>query len=257
MTTVRRIRNIIRAYGTESTICYYYYLHNVVDYCGEERVRKSFESIKGQGNEIIVGDYCSTDDTKKIAEEYGFKVLDVEEDERFLFAESKIRNKVILESESNFIVALNINVEYPEYLTSFIKGWLRSNDIGRSFLSLRTNFEDVKGRTHRFYGFSAVIYKPYLIEARGYNELTSYGAGSQKYGIMLLKDVFGLRANGVALGMVHKYHNHLKLPTVRKLYPNITYANLKRRTRRLVGELRLALQKDYHNEIKKVENSYW
>ncbi|GAF70200.1 unnamed protein product, partial [marine sediment metagenome] len=74
----KRKREIVEKYGIEPTICYYYYLWNAVDYVGEKTVRESFESMRGQGDEIIVGDYSSTDGTPEIAKEYGFKVINVE-----------------------------------------------------------------------------------------------------------------------------------------------------------------------------------
>ena len=76
--------------------------------------KSHFESIKGQGNEIIVGDYSSTDNTKDIAKEYGFKVVKIRKNKNYKFAESKIRNKIIRETKCNFLVDLNANVEYPK-----------------------------------------------------------------------------------------------------------------------------------------------
>jgi len=250
-------RMLLGKYGYQPTICYYYYLWNVVDYCGEKRVRESFASIKGQGDEIIVGDYCSTDDTAKIAREYGFKVVTVEKDDRFLFAESKVRNKVISEAKSNFVVGLNINVEYPANLTDFIKSFLKNSRINRDILFLRTKFEDINGNKNRYYGFSAVIYRPYLLYARGYNQITTYGAGSQKYGIMLMKNIYNLRVVPYTLGMYHKYHNHMKLPKVREIYPSVTYGQLRRKAKKVVGLLRIEMENNLNKGIKNVENDYW
>lgn len=257
MNIERQKNNLAKAYGTKPTICYYYYLWNVVDYCGEKRVRESFESIKGQGNEVIVGDYSSTDTTKKIAEEYGFKVVTVEKDEKYVFHESKIRNKIILKSKSNFLVPLNINVEYPRNLTRFIREWLSNNDITKKWLKLRTLFESEDGKIRKYYGFSTIFYKPYLLYARGYDERTSYAAGSQLYGIMLLRDVYKLTPSVAHLNMIHKYHNHIKIPMLHKIYPNIDHIKRRRYVKTIVAVMRKSLQYNLRRRNRKVKNSYW
>ena len=251
--TIDQIKKwIIDKYGLDQTVCYYYYLWNVVDYCGEERVRQSFESIKGQGNEIIVGDYGSTDDTKKIAKEYGFKVLSVEPTEEHMFAESKVRNKIILESKSNFLVPLNINVEYGKDIDKYIKQWLKRNSVITKALRIRTTIAP----RNVYYGFSTVFYKPYLLYARGYDERTTYSGGSQAYGAKLLKNVFNIRVIPVDLGLIHKQHNQFKRPMMSILFPDFTYKQVriasKSRVITLINELQLNLK-----NIKNVENSYW
>ena len=45
-----RKQRIVEEYGKEPNIKYFYYLLNAVEYTGEENLRKSFESIKGQGD---------------------------------------------------------------------------------------------------------------------------------------------------------------------------------------------------------------
>lgn len=260
MNIERQKNNLAKAYGTKPTICYYYYLWNVVDYCGEKRVRESFESIKGQGNEVIIGNYNPKDKTKKIAKEYGFKVVDVIKDKNYLFHESKIRNKVIFESKSNFLVPLNINVEYPKDLTRFIRRWLSDNDITKNALKLRYKFQMSNGKIRQKpYGFSYVFYRPYLINARGYNERTSYAAGSQLYGVMLLTDVYKLNTKTYDLGMIHKYHNNIKLPMMRKIFSNNNFSliRLRRNRRNLVNFLMNNLKRNFKNGVRKTKNSYW
>lgn len=251
---------IVRKYGIKPTICYYYYLWNVIDYAGEERVRQSFDSIKDQGNEVIVGVYNSTDSTKELAEEYGFKVVEVEKGNEYIidkdlvcmFPESKIRNKVILNSKSNFLVALNINIEYPKKLTTFIINWLRNNDIRRIALRLRSKFD-----SGQYYGFSTVFYKPYLLEARGYDERTSYGFGSQKYGAMLLKEIYKLRIRAVDLNLIHKYHDHLKLRILNEIFKDIQHKRRRDKSIELVNRIKEILQEDFYEGVKTINNSYW
>jgi len=255
---IRRIKKkLIKKHGIEPTICYYYYLYNVVDYCGEKRVRESFESIKGQGNEVICGCYLPTDKTEEIAKEYGFKVVKIEKDDRNNFPESRIRNKVIISTKCNFLVPVNINVVYNKDLTKVIKEWITYDNVRRTTMKIRYTFEDVDGSIgRRNYGFSHVFYRPYLLRARGYDERTSYAAGSQKYGVRLLKDVFGLRTRVYNSNMCHRYHNDVKLPMLRKLFPNSTVSRLKARRGRVVSFLINDLLDDFNN-VKKVKNSYW
>lgn len=246
-------RKLVKKYGTDPTICYYYYLWNAIDYAGEEIVRKSFNSIKNQGNEVIIGDYSSNDKTKQVAEEYGFKVITIEKDKSYPFHESKIRNKIIFESNSNFLVPLNINCEYPKDLNEFIIEWIENNNINRLVLKLRTIYES----GDKYYGFSTVFYKPYLVKARGYDENTSYAMGSQQYGVMLLKDIYKLKFRAVDLDIIHKFHNDRKRPMLNIIFPNIGYVQRRKNVRRMIECLKENLQDNFEEGIKNVKNSYW
>lgn len=250
-------RKIVKKYGKEPTITYYYYLWNVVDYCGEKRVRESFDSIKGQGDEVIIGDYNSTDNTKELCKEYGFKFINIEKDENCVFPESKIRNKVIINSSSNFLVPLNINVTYPKKMTNFIREWIENNSIIRRMLKLRYMFQSKDGIIRKPYGFSMVFYKPYLLRARGYDERTFYASGSQLYGVMLFKEVYKLRPSVVNLNLIHKYHNHIKIPMLHKIFGNVDHVNRRKKVRKIISTLRTNLQENFNEGIKHVENSYW
>jgi len=251
-------RNIIAEYKIKPTICFYYYLYNVVDYCGEEVVRKSFESISKQGDEVILGCYLPTDDTEKIGKEYGFKIVKVDEDDRNNFPESKIRNKVIINTNCNFVVPININVVYSKNIAGVIRRWLNNNYIRNKTLKISYKFQDVDGNIgRRRYGFSTVFYRPFLLRARGYDERTSYAAGSQKYGVRLFKDVYRIKTQSYNSNMVHGYHNNLKLPMLRKFFPNSTIHKLKSRRGRVVNNLINELLIDFNEGVKRVNNSYW
>lgn len=250
---INQIKNkLLKKHGTEPTICYYYYLWNVVDYAGEEVVRKSFKSITGQGDEIIIGNYCCTDNTKEIAKEYGFKVVDVECSKKFEFPESKVRNAVIHNSRSNYVVALNINVEYPKNLNDIIVDWLGKNPIERRALRFRSRFPH-----GQFYGFSTVIYKPYLLEARGYDERTSYGRGSQKYGAILIKEIYNLQIHAKDIGLIHKNNNPIKLPKLSNFFPRSDHKRRWGETSILINELKKNLKTNFRKGVSEVKNSYW
>ena len=253
----QRKRRLINKYGLETTICFYYYLWNVVNYCGEKRVRQSFKSIKGQGNEVIVGLYDPKDNTEKIAKEYGFKVVIIEKG-NIAFPESKIRNRIILESKSNFLCGLNINVEYPKQLTSFIKKWIDNNDIRRSALKLRYKMGATDGSVRdKYYGFSFLFYRPYLIEARGYDERTAYALGSQKYGVVLLKNFYNIRTNGQYIGLVHKSHHQFKTGVLSRMYPNVSQPIRRSNVGRLIHVLKNNFKRSFEYGVSKVKNSYW
>lgn len=249
---------IVREHGLEPTICFYYYLYNVVDYCGEKIVRESFDSIKGQGDEVILGCYLPTDKTEEIAKEYGFKVVKIGKDDRNNFPESRIRNKVIINTKCNFVVPVNINVVYNENIGDVIRNWIAHNDIRRFTLKVRYNFESVDGEIGRKrYGFSHVSYRPFLLYVRGYDERTSYAAGSQKYGVRVLRDVLNLKIHVHNSDNYHRYHNHIKLPKLRELFPNTTVAMLKARRGRIVDALIRELGSNLDTNIQNVKNSYW
>lgn len=251
-------RNLVNKFGTEPTITYYYYLYNVVNYAGEKVVRESFDSLKKQGNEVILGCYMPKDNTEDLAKEYGFRFIPVEEDSRNKFPESKIRNKIIVESKSNFLVPVNVNVVYYKKLTKIITRWLESNNVTRNVLNIRYKFQEPDGSVGlRNYGFSYVFYKPYLLHARGYDEKTSYAAGSQVYGVKLLKDIFNLRTKVFNSDMFHVNHNHRKIPMYRQFFPNKTEKDLKRHARNLTNYLITELKKDYNKNRWAVSNSYW
>ena len=249
---------LIKKNGIIPSICYYYYLLNVVDYAGEDIVRESFSSLANQDAEVIVACYRPTDNTKKLCEEFGFKYLYVEDEPNISFAESKMRNKVIATTKANFVIPVNINVKYCEDLTEGIKSWIKRNDIKRHALCIRYKFQEPDGSIKdRMYGFSYVFYRPYLIHARGYDERTYYAAGSQRYGARLIKDIFELRPKVYVSNMFHKYHNNRKLVKFRLMYPDKTTQQLKRQAKRIVAKMIPELKADYFKNRHLVKNSYW
>ena len=259
MNIERRKIKLIREFGVKPTICFYYYLYNVVDYRGEDKVRESFDSIKGQGDEVILGCYLPTDKTEALSKEYGFKIVKIRKDSRNNFPESRIRNKVTINTKCNFLVPLNINVVYEKGFDKIIKDCLKAIDVSKYALKVRYNFEDSNGRIgRRQYGFSYVFYRPYLLYARGYDDRTSYAFGSQKYGVSLLQDIYKLRTKIYDSSMYHRYHNDIKIPMMHKLISrNFIIDDLKIRrgalSRRLISELCI----NFPSGVKNVENSYW
>ncbi len=256
----KRKQRIVKEYGTDSIICYFYYLLNAVDYAGEENLRKSFESIQGQGNEIIVGDYSSTDDTVKIAKEYGFKIVNVEKTPGVGLHTSKIVNKIVKKSNCTFMMDLDVHIEYPKNMNDVVVKWIRENDITKKILALRGWWIDEKGELKAEWGFVTAVltYVPYLIEARGHDERTYMGWGCGHYYLNLMEQIYNLNYDNITLDdMIHKYHikeklraskDVLKIENMSEMYiPNILFA------RTLTNELK----KDFKQGVKKVKNSYW
>ncbi len=256
----KRKQKIVEEYGTDPTICYFHYLFNAVDYIGEENLRKNFESLKGQGDEVIVGDYGSTDDTKKIAEEYGFKVVDVEKVEGITLAQSKIKNKLIMETECNFMVECDIHIEYPKNITDLIMEWIQNNDITKKMLVLRGLWVNNLGTLQREYSFgpAAVFYTPYLIEARGYDERCYMGYGGTHYGVSLILDVYDLEFDDQHLDtMIHKYHITEKERVLREFYGINEMDKGHVSSMEFGRKLARRLLKNFDEEVKNVRNSYW
>ena len=258
-TVESRKKEIIAQYGTEPTICYYYYLWNAVDYVGEKRVRASFQSIQGSGNEIIVGDYGSTDGTKRIAKEYGFKVVDVEKTNGILMHESKIGNKVVYSTQCNFVVDMNIHTTYPENIDNFFKKWLKNNDISKDILVARGLFENANGVLERKeHPASCFIYRPFLLKARGYDERTYYGFGTSHYAISLLLDVYDLNfADNFLNDMIHYNHVGIKIPRLKNTFKLGNLVQGHRRATSFVDDIIFELHLNFDEGVKKVVNSYW
>lgn len=229
------------------SICFYYYLYNAIEYSGEDWLRESFESIKGQGDEIIVGDYGSTDGTPQLAEEYGFKVVNVEKTKGIMFHNTKIINKIIHESKSNFLVDLDIHTTYPKNFDEFIRNWLSDNDITKKQLIITGLFN---GKINYNVCNSSVLYRPYLLEVRGFDERTHYRWGDSHYIIKLLKDVFQLKFEHIYIeDMIHKDHKEM----CEKRSPKEMVAKSMRYGRDFVNRIIVNFDKGVRN----VHNSYW
>lgn len=249
-------KEIVEENGLEPTICYYYYLWNAVDYVGEQRLRESFASIKGQGNEIIVGDYGSTDKTREIALEHGFKVVNVEKTEGIKFHEPKIANKVMSETKCNFLVDLNANTIYPKNMDDFYKPWINKDNVIHKLLVGRGIFDD-NGRLERDNSASCLFYRPYLIKLRGYDERTYYGFGATHYAYCLLVDVLKLELDNKPLDMIHKYHRDFKHERLREVFNLTNQMQKHEEAIKMVEPLLDVFLMDIDKAILNVQNSYF
>ena len=248
---------ILKKNGIEPTICFYYYLWNAVDYVGEERLRQSFESISGQGDEIIVGDYGSTDKTKEIALEYGFRVINVPKTEGITFHETKICNAVINKTKCNFLVDLNVNIIYPNNMTDFYKSWITKENVLEKLLVGRGVFEKANGSYIRNHAASCLFYVPFLKYLRGFDERAYYGYGATHYAYCLLVDILKLKLDNKKLGTIHLHHRNFKDKRLKRVFKLEGLNERAAESMEMVEELLDGFFKDIDTAIKNVENSYW
>lgn len=249
---------IVEKYGLKPTITYYYYSVNPIQYAGEENVRKSLESICDQGD-IVIGDYGSTDGIRELAKEYNVRIIDVEKTPNIFFHESKISNKITFKSEGNFLCYLNFNIVYPKNMASFCKNWLKTHDIKREILKLIGGIYQLDGSLvpRKGMSVSSLIYRPYLLHARGYDERTSYHRGTTEYAVCLLNGFYKLRWNTYDFDLRHRYYTHDEKVAYLKGKSNRLVAN------KNVGSVMDIVGNLFNNfgsrmqPFKNVVNSYW
>lgn len=257
-----RKKEIVEKHGREPTICYYYYLWNAINYVGRKNVKESFESVKEFKDEVIVGDYSSDDGTRELAEECGLKVISVEKTPGITFHESKINNKIIHNSNSNFMVDLDIHTVYPKNLTETIRQNIRAKDITKKQLVLRGLYCEGNGRKILQFAHcsSGIIYKPYLLDVRGFDERTYYGCGTTYYILGIIEDIYKLEMDNIYINdMVHRFHMREKVRTWAEKF-NITMQNTYDKdnwSKHMANTCLQPLRNNLNEGIKKVVNSYW
>ncbi len=255
MNTIKQ--EIVEKYGKTPSICYYYYLWNAINYVGEEQVRKSFDSIKNQGDEIIVGDCGSIDGTVEIAKEYGFKVIEVDQSIASLH-ESKIINAVTKETKCNFLVDASVHIKFSDNTTSIFKNWINNNDITKNFPVIRGLYVEKNGTLDRRESACMMTYKPYLLEARGIDERTWYSFGSSHYLMYLIECVYELKMININIDdMIHANHQLIKTPALKNLFKLSDFGIAHLKTLVLAEALINPLLIDFKNGRKQVVNSYW
>ena len=246
-------KEIIKKYGSELSIGYFYYSYNPINYMGEEQVRKSFDSIKKYGKKVYIGDYSSTDGTKELTEEYGFTYLKVEKTPGFYFHESKIANKIFKEAKENFLCYLNYWINYPENFEDIMLRWLKTNNGSAKCLKMTGFATSEKGKLGKTRGIthsvSHLLYRPFFYEARGIDERTSYHAGTRNYAYGLIRKVYEMKIVEVFVPFVHAFHTNSawdKIPIKQQKHGL-----------RMAEQIVENLRGKFYIEVKKVKNSYW
>lgn len=261
MNIEERKKKIVEKYGLEPTITFFYYVWNAIDYVGEANVRESFESISGSKDEVVVGDYSSDDGTKELAEECGLKVITVEKTPGITFHESKINNKVIHNSKNNFIVDLDVHTVYPKNISDIVIKNILERDITKKQLVLRGLYcEGNRKRVEFAHCSSGIIYKPYLLEARGFDERTYYGHGTTYYILGIIEEIYKLEMHNIYVDtMVHRYHMGHKVRRWASTF-DITAKNTHYRdsqSKHIANVCLQPLKANFDNGKKEVVNSYW
>lgn len=254
---MNRKAQVFRKYGLAQTLEYYYVLWNAINYAGEEWVRDSFESVKHLN--VTVSDYSSDDGTPELAKEYGFKVINVPKTKGAIFNESKCQNAFLHQAKSNFTVDLSIHYNYPKVMNEFYKFWLSKNinRIGKVMLSLRAKYFTPDGRFEKYATGPWLTYRPFLLEARGFDERCHYPWGGGPYYLRIMRIVWGLEVEEQYIGIVHKQHYKLRDGYRKKVFgiPNPNYNPNK--TRMESSLLAKPIEDNFEKGIKGVVNSYW
>ena len=105
------------------------------------------------------------------------------------------------------------------------------------------------------YTASLLFYRPYFLEARGYDERTYYGNGTTHYGLALMREVYKLKWDNQKLSMIHRYHEPDKYKKLKKELNRTEEDHVKVLD---FGEAFLdEMFEDFDEAVKKVHNSYW
>ena len=238
----------------EPKITYVYYCYNVISQRGESTIRSSFDSIKGQSDDIIVIDHDSEDNIKEIVEEYGFRYFNVPKTENIYCHHSKMMNKSIIEAKYDLFTQLEADIIYPNNLSMYITSFYQKHNPKKISLFIRC-FYDIDGALYptktyqRYSGALRMFWKPYLIEGRGIDERCTFG-NSSKYQLCLMRDVFNCtQKEAKNYFLIHRDHppqQGKQTEYEKQMFKKMNFKN------RL-----FLLSKDLKKHRKNVVNSYW
>lgn len=237
-------------------ISYSYHTYNMVKQNGEKFVRESFESLKGQSDDIMVIDYSSDDNIEEITGDYGFRFFKVDKVKGVPYHDAKLYNKAIYESKYDLFVTVNQDVVYDKDLTKFFLEWYEKNGHKKYFLMLKPKQEFENKTVGGHYGRFGLYYRPLLLKIRGCDERTYVRGGSvmgaHRYMILIMLKVYGLELLYI-IKNIHKWHPQRELTR----YPNVDI-----RKALGVGEWTslkqiASINKNFDEGVKRVVNSYW
>ncbi|MEE9439558.1 MAG: sulfotransferase domain-containing protein [Saprospiraceae bacterium] len=238
---------------TNEGVTYVYPTINMIKQRGEQWVRDSFESLKGQSDDIIVVDYSSSDNIEEIAKEYGFRFFNIEKTPGFYFHMSKMFNKAVIESKYDYFVRVTPDCVYPKGLTKRILKFYKGRDPNKFILCFEyTNTVPI---TRKRRGRSLAYYKPLLIKARGWDERTSYFMKEHVYGQQLMYKVFKLKLQNSSIKLLHR--EHPKKTTDVKVQNEIFPPDLVKQANRVFKNFLPKLATNIDRYVVNVQNSYW
>ena len=184
-------------------------MYNIIKQNGEKWVRESFDSIKGQSDDIMVVDYSSDDNIEEIVKEYGFRFFRIDKTNGLPYHDAKIWNKAIYESKYDIFTMLNPDSIWDKNLTNYILKWYKKHDYKKYFLTVRLlqmKDENVIDK----HGLLWVYYKPFLLKVRGMDERTYIGEGpdrgTHRYSIRIMLEIFNLKKSHISSNSTHRYH---------------------------------------------------
>ena len=231
-------------------VSYCFFTYNVIEQNGEEWVRESFDSIKGQSDDIMVVDYSSDDNIEEIAEEYNFRFFTVDKVKDLSLHNAKLFNKGVYESKYDLFVPISSDCIYDEDLTNFILEWYENYGHDKYYLIIYYLKQNSRKILEGLYGFSGVFYKPLLLKIRGCDERTYVRGGTNKgahrYTCRIMLEVYGLKPFSTWLKNFHRFHP-------KRINTDSTVINSDFRS----GVFIESFKENFNENVKNVVNSYW
>lgn len=207
-------------YNKIEGISYFFPVCDIIKQSGEEWVRESFDSIKDQSDDIIVVDYSSNDDIKKLTEEYNFRFFRINKVKGIPYYDARLWNKAILEAKYDIFVMLTPDNIMDKNLTNIILKWYEEHDYKKYFLTVSMlTYQMIYGKVFSENGLVFVYYRPFLLKVRGLDERTYIGEGqdrgTHRYSIRIMFEIFNLKKSYILTDSIHKYHppRKVKHPT--------------------------------------------
>jgi len=182
---------------TKPKISFGFMCKNIIINRGYDQVDKSFASIYGQSNDIIVVDNDSEDakELQNLCKKYKFRYFNVHSNPKYnwKFDISKVSNKIVLESKHDIFVRLTPDIIYPNNFAYYISSFFEVNDPKKNFIGFR--FANVRsdGSVNKVWSLIWTGYRPYFIKTRGWDERMSYFLIEDIYAHAIMLYVYGCK----------------------------------------------------------------
>jgi glycosyltransferase involved in cell wall biosynthesis/Tfp pilus assembly protein PilF len=100
---------------------------------GAETLRPCLESVRGIASQLVIGDTGSTDDSVKIAKEFGATVIPVAWEDHF----AKARNAALVPMTTDWVLVLDADEELDPKAKTLLPGLMAALDIGGYMITIR------------------------------------------------------------------------------------------------------------------------
>ena len=228
-------------------VTYAYDVMNIVKLRGEKWVRDSFNSLKGQSDDIIVIDYCSTDNIKALAKEYGFRYFNIEKTPDQYYHTTKMKNKSIIEAKYDLYFGVTPDIIYHKDTTKTILDFYGKHDMNKECLILQAKKDNTEFRSPMM-----VHNRNLLLKARGVDERITFYGNEHSYINNISLQIFKLTPTYIyePLNLWHRPH--------KREYVGIGINDQKQVDCRMFSNDRIRLlSANFEQEVKDVVNSYW